>query len=115
MPKSGKVWGTTEEIFNNGIVSINYLKIKVGGFCSEHRHIKKANLFFVVSGTLRLEIWKEDGKRKDETILGPGQMSRIEPGDYHRFWATSDVECFEIYDLSFTDEDIERRTIGGIA
>lgn len=110
--KQGKVWGETEEIFNNGIVSVNHLKIKKGGHCSEHRHAAKSNLFFVVSGNLAIEIWRGDAK--DETVLWQGEMTTIEPGVYHRFRALTDVECFEIYAVRFEGDDIERRTAGGV-
>jgi len=112
MAKSGKVWGETQELFNNGTVSVNYLKIKAGGYCSEHRHIKKSNQFFVISGRLAIQIWH--GDNKDETIIKPGDMTTIPPGVFHRFWAITNVECLEIYEVRFDGEDIERRTHGGI-
>jgi len=112
MSKQGKIWGETEEIFNNGIVSVNHLKIKKGGHCSEHRHSKKSNIFFVISGNLVIEIWRGVS---DETVVWPGESTTIEPGVYHKFRALTDVECLEIYEVRFDGEDIERRTVGGIA
>ena len=112
MAKQGKIWGTTQEIFNNGIVSINYLKIMKGGYCSEHRHKKKSNLFFVITGNLKIEIWQSNST-KDETVLWPGEMATIESGVWHRFKALTDVECLEIYEVKLF-EDIERRTTGGV-
>ena len=113
MSKQGKIWGETEEIFNNGIVSVNHLKIKKGGHCSEHRHSKKSNIFFVISGNLVIEIWK--GGVNDETVIWQGDSTTIEPGVYHKFRALTDVECLEIYEVRLDGEDIERRTVGGIA
>jgi mannose-6-phosphate isomerase-like protein (cupin superfamily) len=112
MPKSGKVWGETGEIFNNGIVSINHLKIKKGGYCSEHYHQKKSNTFFVVIGNLAIKIWKEGGLA-DETVIWPGESTTVEPGVYHQFRALTDVECLEIYEVELKDNDIFRRTHGG--
>ena len=112
MSKQGKIWGETEGIFNNGIVSVNHLKIKKGGHCSEHRHSKKSNIFFVISGNLVSEIWRGVS---DETVVWPGESTTIEPGVYHKFRALTDVECLEIYEVRFDGEDIERRTVGGIA
>lgn len=111
MAKQGKVWGWTEEIYNNGVISINYLDIKEGGYCSEHKHYKKSNIFYVLEGQLAIEIWRE--KTKDETILKEGQSTRIEPGVFHRFWALTPVKCIEIYEVELKKDDIERRTIGG--
>ena len=111
MSKQGKIWGLTEEVFNNGIVSVNFLKIKKGGYCSEHKHVKKSNLFHVISGRLAIEIWRED--KKDETLLNPGESTVVEAGVYHKFWAVTNVQCLEIYQAELEKEDIERRSVGG--
>lgn len=113
MSKAGKVWGETEEIFNNGIVSVNRLKIKKGGFCSEHYHERKSNMFFIISGNLLVRIWKIDGI-VDETVIWPGESTTIKPGVTHQFRAQTDVDCFEIYEVELKDDDIFRRTTGGI-
>jgi len=110
--KQGKIWGTTQEVFNNGTVSVNHLKIKAGGYCSEHRHAKKSNQFFVLSGRLAIQIWH--GNTKDETIIKPGESTTVSPGVFHRFWAITNVECLEIYEVRLEGEDIDRRTVGGI-
>lgn len=113
MAKQGKVWGETEEIFNNGIVSVNHLKIKAGGYCSEHKHLKKSNQFFVLSGRLAVIIWNDE-INGDETIIKPRESTTVPPGVFHKFWAVTNVECLEIYEVRFEDEDIERRTTGGM-
>jgi len=110
--KQGKVWGETEELFNSGTVSVHYLKIKKGGYCSEHRHHSKANIFYVIQGNLALTIWNSKGGQ-DETIIWQGESSEIPPGVYHKFRALTDVECLEIYEVKFRGADIERRTQGG--
>ena len=74
--KQSKKWGDVRRVFKSGTVSVHHLKIKKGGFCSEHRHQFKSNLFFVVSGNLKLIIWNESGTR-DETVIWPGESSEI--------------------------------------
>jgi len=113
MSKAGKIWGETEEIFNNGAASIHYLKIKKGGFCSEHYHQKKFNKFFIAKGNLLIKVWKGDGFI-DETVLWEGESTVVDPGVYHQFIAQTDVECIEIYYLPPLSEDIFRRTTGGM-
>jgi len=115
MSKAGKVWGETEEIFNNGIVSVNHLKIKKGGFCSEHYHKKKANMFFIISGNLLVRVWKMgEAGIVDETVLWPGESTTVDSEIAHQFRALTDVECFEIYNLTGMKDDIFRRTTGGM-
>ena len=111
--KQGKVWGETEEIFNSGVISVHHLKIKKGGYCSEHCHKFKSNLFFVLSGNLKLTIWTSEGK-EDDTVIWQGESSEIPPGVYHKFTGLTDVECIEICETKLRGEDIERRTEGGI-
>jgi quercetin dioxygenase-like cupin family protein len=113
MSRQGKIWGETTEIFKTENVTAHYLKIKAGGYCSEHRHTKKTNLFFVISGELQITIWK-DPKIMDTTILEPGQISEIPAGVYHKFNALSDCECIEIYQAKLQGPDIDRRTRGGL-
>jgi len=113
MAKQGKIWGETEEIYNNGIVSVHHLKIKKGGYCSEHRHDYKSNRFFVISGNLQIRIW--NGDDVDDTVIWPGESCEIEPLVYHQFKALTDVECLEIYEVKLVEPDIERRKKGGMA
>ena len=113
--KQGKVWGETEEIFNNGLLSLNVLNIKKGGFCSEHQHSSKTNIFFVLSGRLEVYQWPggSEGESPDITVLGPGDSTAIEPGIWHKFQAAEDTACFEYYQIRFHGDDIIRRSHGG--
>lgn len=111
--KSGKFWGTTEEIFNNGIVAIYLLKIKKGGFSSVHKHCYKSNLFHVLKGNLKLSVWSQENE-SDDTVLWEGDMTEVPPHVYHQFKGLTEVECLEIYTLGFRGEDIERKSVGGI-
>ena len=113
MSKQGKIWGETEEIFNNGIISVNHLKIKKDGYCSEHYHRFKSNIFFIIQGNLKISIWRGE-KDADHTVLWAGEICAVEPGVFHKFQALTDVECLEIYETKLRGADIERRTTGGL-
>ena len=111
--KQGKVWGTTEEIFNNGIVSVHRLKIEKDGYCSKHTHQFKSNLFHVISGNLKIEQWTNPVDH-DDTVVVTGEKCEIPPLVWHRFKALTDVECIEIYEVKLRGEDIVRDGHGGI-
>ena len=113
MPKQGKIWGETEKVFDNGIISVHFLNIIKGGYCSEHRHQQKTNKFYVISGELEIIIYAEEDMI-DRTILKAGQSTIIPIGVFHRFKAITDVKCIEIYEVRFHNDDIERRTTGGL-
>ena len=110
-----KVWGHTCEVFHNTSCSVHYLEIKRGGQCSEHRHAKKTNVFFIESGTLEITEWVADLPKI--TIIYDGQCNpiyRVDPGIWHKFRALTDVKCIEIYNFKYDGEDIERRTVGSL-
>jgi len=111
--KKGKIWGTTELLFCNKTVAIHFLNIKKGGYCSKHMHNCKSNIFYVISGNLKLTVWTHEGV-KDETVLWQGEQTEIQPGVLHQFKALTDVMCLEMYEVKFHDEDIERESIGGM-
>lgn len=113
--KTGKVWGSTEpELVTPGI-EIHRLSIRPNSWCSRHRHHHKSNAFLVVSGVLHVRIEREYGV--DETTLGAGQMTRVEPRYFHKFWTGPEgAEIWEIYyPPVLSGEDIERTGVGGSA
>jgi hypothetical protein len=82
--------------------------------CSKHFHRHKYNLFFVVSGKLKIVTWKNDYDLVDETILGPYERTIIKPGEYHRFIALEDSYVIEKYWVQLSLSDIEREDCGGL-
>jgi mannose-6-phosphate isomerase-like protein (cupin superfamily) len=93
------------------------LTIKPGFRCSLHTHRFKWNCFFVVYGTLFLDIVNGDmGSMVTEEKLDIGGFTTIAPGVHHQFRTeedgpiTSAIECYYVGALS---EDIIRRNVGG--
>lgn len=109
--RQGKEWGYSTEFFRNAMVSAYHLEIKKGGYCSEHTHKHKYNLFYVISGRLKITIWREN-EVEDMTVLTAGQISAVPPGFYHKFEGLEDTECIEVYQVLLIEPDIERRTQG---
>ena len=110
--KSGKIWGKTELIHANGVLEFHRIEFKAGYKCSEHKHKYKWNGFFVEQGKLLIRVWKNNYDLVDETIIGPGQYTKIAPGEYHQFEAVEDTVAFELYWAEFDHDDIERETVG---
>ncbi|MCK9598405.1 MAG: cupin domain-containing protein [Candidatus Omnitrophota bacterium] len=114
MMKQGKVWGMTEAVFGDEMnFSVHYLHIDAGGYCSEHRHAQKANVFYVLEGRLEVYVWPPGRDIPDTTILHRGEETFIPPGAWHMFKALENTECLEIYCGRIIGDDIERRTTGG--
>lgn len=110
--KAGKIWGQTELIHANGVLEFHRIDFKAGGVCSKHKHQFKWNGFYVVSGRMKIRVWQKDYDLIDETILGPGDFTRVKPGLMHSFEGMEDGVAFELYWAEFNHDDIQRETVG---
>jgi len=110
--KAGKIWGQTELIHANGVLEFHRIDFKAGGVCSKHKHQFKWNGFYVVSGRMKIRVWQKDYDLVDETILGPGDFTRVKPGLMHSFEGIEDGVAFELYWAEFNHDDIQRESVG---
>ena len=110
--KAGKIWGQTELIHANGVLEFHRIDFKAGGVCSKHKHQFKWNGFYVVSGRMKIRVWQKDYDLIDETILGPGDFTRVKPGLMHSFEGLEDGVAFELYWAEFNHDDIRRESVG---
>lgn len=110
--KAGKVWGTTEQIEANGVLEFHRIEMKKGGVCSKHLHKYKWNGFFCESGQVIIRCWKKGYDLVDETILNPGDYTKIPPGEPHQFVCTQEGVSYELYWAEFNHNDIEREVTG---
>lgn len=110
---AGKVWGQTELIHANGVLEFHRIDFRAGGVCSKHKHQFKWNGFYVMSGRMKVSVWQKDQQDLvDETILGPGDFTRVKPGYMHQFEGMEDGVAFELYWAEFNHDDIQRETVG---
>ena len=108
---AGKIWGQTELIHANGVLEFHRIDYKAGGVCSKHIHEFKWNGFYVVSGKMIIRVWQKDYDLVDETILGPGDFTKVKPGVLHQFEGVEDGVAFELYWAEFNHSDINRDTV----
>lgn len=113
MNKQGKVWGNTQRLFMKNNVEIHRIETNAGGFCSKHQHKHKYNAFYVESGEIEIEVWKNDYDLIDKTIVKTGEMTTVKPGEFHRFRSVKDSVVLEIYWVELLADDIERENVGG--
>ena len=111
-PVNGKAWGTTQSIFCLNSIEVNRLLSLSSGYCSEHRHTCKFSRFFILRGRMKITIFR--GDLQDEVVLTSGMCTDIQPLVWHKFEALEDSDVIEIYWVALDDNDIERRTTGGI-
>lgn len=111
-----KCWGETRELVDSPLYSKHELKIKVGGYCSLHFHVERANRFIVRTGLV--EILEMFGPQVRRTILGPDNTYDVASLVPHMFAVRKDGEMIEEY---FADRggtvrrnDITRIVEGGM-
>ena len=116
MERIEKIWGNTTELFRNNTTSTHYIEIDKGGYCSEHKHAQKTNVFYIIEGILEVTIWDDSGSYVTELRPEIGYVNtlHIRFGQWHKFHAVTNVKCIEVYEYLYDGEDIERRTVGGM-
>lgn len=108
-----KFWGQTQCIFEGPFSEVHFAKALKGGYCSEHLHNAKWNRFFVISGKLKVTVFKEDGN--EETQISEGQFTDVPPNLWHQFECQEDCLFIEIYWIdALNSQDIDRRSCGGL-
>jgi quercetin dioxygenase-like cupin family protein len=109
-----KVWGTTEKLFSTNNVEIHRINIKKGGYCSRHFHRFKYNQFYVESGLLDIKVEESNSQIVNTTTLYSGFTTTVEPNKLHMFVAKENTIAYEIYWTQLPEEDIVRKSFGGI-
>lgn len=104
----GKVWGSTELLFNHNNVECHRIKIKAGYACSWHLHNSRQNEFYVLEGRLIIQVQKNDYDLTDNTLLNAGERTYAPVGEKHRFVALTDVDALEWYWVDLKKDDIKR-------
>lgn len=110
--KFGKVWGEVEEIFCKNNVQVMHITGKKGHKSSLHCHKHKKSIFYVMKGTIRIDVKKKDYDLIDTTILKAGESTEIGFGEYHSFEVLNDAKAIEIYWVELDNNDIVRDNCG---
>ena len=95
-----KVWGAEDWIVNRSFCG-KILTINKGYQCSLHYHRNKDETFFVLSGTVLMEVEGE------ERLLKSGDKQDVFPGMQHRFAALEDSKIIE-FSTHHEEEDSYR-------
>ena len=96
-----KLWGREEWLVNDSYC-VKRMFINEGYQCSLHYHEVKDETFYVVEGTVMLNV---NGIMHR---LEPGDYYRIKPGVLHRFHATGGSAVFIECSTHHDDEDVVR-------
>ncbi len=112
MKQTPKIWGSTCKLFDLNNVEVHRIEVKAGGYCSEHSHKYKHNLFYVESGELHIRTWLANGKAIENCLLA-GDILSVRPGVVHRFEGRELTVAYEIY-WAELGEDIIRLKPGGL-
>ncbi|MBI2636162.1 cupin domain-containing protein [Candidatus Peregrinibacteria bacterium] len=100
-----KEWGEEQWIVNREYCG-KKLVLQKNRRCSLHKHEKKDEVFYILSGLVRMEI-------SDKTFtLTPGDFVHIPAGAYHRFTGLEDSEIME-FSTNHQENDSYRKEYSG--
>lgn len=116
--KTGKIWGISRLLLHSPFIEVHAIEVLQGGYSSWHSHRTKWNAFQVTSGTLLIQVRRDHGLT-DTTILEPGDLTTVKPGEEHRFVNRRGIcHALEIYHTGTGEplalEDIVRSSQGGV-
>lgn len=115
MNVTGKIWGSTSLLLKTPFVEIHYIVVVPNAHCSLHLHTVKNNTFYVINGSITIEVHKSKYDLVDRTFLTKGTYTNVPPGEYHRFVTGNEgAEVLEIYHPEPLSEDIVRKDHGGL-
>ncbi len=89
-----KGWGKEILMTNTEKYCGKLLYVEKGKRSDMHFHRKKDKTFYVLSGKILMEIWKEN--EDIEKMMGEGDSVRIKPKQTHRFNGLEDSVMIEI-------------------
>jgi mannose-6-phosphate isomerase-like protein (cupin superfamily) len=95
--KKKKPWGYERPVGEFRGLNLKELFFLQGKESSLHYHTKKDEIFYIISGRIRLIYGKKD------EVLEPGQTIRIPPGMHHQFHALEDTLILEVSTRMFGD------------
>jgi mannose-6-phosphate isomerase-like protein (cupin superfamily) len=114
-----KLWGCNRSLGTYNGIRIEHASIAEGGYSSAHWHERHDNLFYVVSGALRVYYYTRPENKGDALgepyatyVLDGGMHLLVPAGTCHRFGATAKTELIEVYWEADTT-DITRIDEGG--
>lgn len=115
-----KVWGVAQHVFSSPSCAVSILHAEKGGYSSRHKHLHRVNRFIVISGSIDVVQYNEDGSQETSRItLNGGGVTDVPAGIVHRFEVNISGTVVEVYwpadrfsEVMLTD--IHRLDIGGM-
>lgn len=102
-----KGWGYEKWIVNKEAYCGKLLHFYKGKQCSWHFHKIKDEVFYILSGKLRVHFAEHDDLENAYTMdLGPGERFHVPVGLRHRMYAIEETEMFEFSTTHFDSDSI---------
>ena len=102
-----KIWGEEIWLTNIPMYCAKFLALKDGYQCSLHRHLRKTETFFVLEGTVNLEVQTDPDQKVLSTIrLKAGENYHLPTGVFHRF-STAEPGGAIILEVSTKHDDLD--------
>lgn len=109
-----KAWGREIWIANSPLYCGKVLVLKKNHFCSLHFHLKKDETFYILEGSVLMEIKDGDNKEIESFVMEEGENINIPPGVAHRFTGMIDSKILEVSTQHFEDDSFRLSESGRI-
>ena len=100
--------GSLIQLVHYGYKQVNIIKSVRGAIRGGHYHKNNSEVFFIISGKLRLKCWhvnKENNKDIKSFLFEKGSMFKIEPFVGHEFEFLEDTILASLYDKGIEYDD----------
>jgi len=113
MERTRKPWGWTTPVARELEYHIDRIEVDPGGYCSVHKHERKANVFHVIGGgILYVRQFSAQGGSIAAMHITPGRSFVVPAGEWHQFYAQNGAVALEVYmptaERFLLVDDIER-------
>jgi mannose-6-phosphate isomerase-like protein (cupin superfamily) len=110
-----KGWGREDWLLNDAEsnMCVKILTLESRKACSFHFHIKKSEIFFIISGDMDFE-WKDtETGHNQQMALRPGDSVYVPPGCPHRFSTINERGCVFLEASTFHEDSDSYRIAPG--
>ena len=105
--------GQLVQLVHDGYRQVNFISSHAGERRGGHYHRSNRELFYVISGSLELEVWsacENEGGSKAHYVFGSGSMFEIAENVMHSFHFIKDTNLISMYtrgvELASGEKDI---------
>lgn len=97
--------GELTQLFRDGWSQVNYITSEAGALRGGHYHKNNVEMFYIISGKIRLKLNTLDNSTIEEHILVAGDMFKIKANISHSFEFLTSCQLISAYDRGVESDE----------